>query len=303
MGVLNNINKVLTAKYTGICLFGVTGAYKMFVDYKRAPKEDKRNTLFREAFILGGSAGGLALYSLGRNSFVKSPLKKSCNKQFDKLVDKFKNTKLWEKLNTTSGKFIKKPIATVLKHGYNVVRDCLDNTMLYASGLLGAVGADYLIQIAHTHRKIIDNNAEKKKAEVIKESNVYIDPVTKLKAKFMHNKLENDFDKVVDEDTKNNILSNITNMPEMRVFTNTMIGLEGLRIAEEKTFKDKLTRTTNSLLKGTLVPMFYLSLASNITKGMKGLYRVPLVFSTMVAGTMFTNKAIDKNMHKKGIEG
>ena len=87
-------------------------------------------------------------------------------------------------------------------------------------------------------------------------------------------------------------------MPEMKVFTNTMIGLQSLSITEEKTFKDKLRRTTSSLLKGTLVPMFFLSLTSNITKGMKSIYRVPIVFTSLVAGTMITNKKIDKKMSK-----
>ena len=130
------------------------------------------------------------------------------------------------------------------------------------------------------------------------QANTYVDPVTKLKSKFKDNVVSQDINNIVNEDTKNNIISNITNMPEMKVFTNTMIGLQSLRIAEEKTFKDKLRRTTSSLLKGTLVPMFFLSLTSNITKGMRSIYRVPIVFTSLVAGTMITNKKIDKKMSK-----
>ena len=93
-----------------------------------------------------------------------------------------------------------------------------------------------------------------------------------------------------------NIISNITNMPEMRIFNNTMVGLQSFQVAEEKTFKDKLKHTTRSLVTNTLVPMFFLSLASNLTKGMKPILRLPLVFTSMVAGTMYTNKKIENKM-------
>ena len=88
-------------------------------------------------------------------------------------------------------------------------------------------------------------------------------------------------------------------MPEMKIFNNTMIGIQSFEIAEEKTFKDKLRRTTHSLLTNTLVPMFFLSLSSNLTKNMKSLYRIPIVFTTMVAGTVATNKKIEEYHNNK----
>ena len=87
-------------------------------------------------------------------------------------------------------------------------------------------------------------------------------------------------------------------MPEMKIFNSTMIGLQSFQIAEEKTFKDKLRHTTRNLITNTLVPMFYLSLASNVTKGIKkNFLRVPLVFASMVAGTMYTNKKLEKHIN------
>lgn len=336
-GVISKVNKVLNAKSTSVFMFGFTGAYKVLTDYKRAPESEKKNVLLKDTFILAGSATGLTAYTIGRNNFVASPLRKQSSKLIDKGVEKFKKTKAWHAMNTSVGKIIEKPLEVIAKHSYNIAKDCLDNTLLVASGIMGALGVDYLIQVSHSHRNIVEEKTEKEKVKVkvkpeavienemmhtpvakIKKShniikrkqkiestenkntqpqvNNYVDPVSKLKAKFKDNVVPQDINNIVNEDTKNNIISNITNMPEMKVFTNTMIGLQSLRITEEKTFKDKLRSTTNSLLKGTLVPMFFLSLASNVTKGMRSIYRVPLVFSSLVAGTMFANKRIDKKI-------
>lgn len=336
-GVISKVNRILNAKSTSVFMFGFTGTYKVLTDYKRAPESEKKNVLLKDTFILAGSATGLTAYTIGRNNFIASPLRKQSSKLIDKGVEKFKKTKAWHALNTSVGKVIEKPLEVIAKHSYNIAKDCLDNTLLVASGILGALGVDYLIQVSHSHRNIVEENTEKEKVKVkvkpeavienemmhtpvakIKKShniikrkqktestenkntqpqvNNYVDPVSKLKAKFKDNVVPQDINNIVNEDTKNNIISNITNMPEMKVFTNTMIGLQSLRITEEKTFKDKLRSTTNSLLKGTLVPMFFLSLASNVTKGMRSIYRVPLVFSSLVAGTMFANKKIDKKI-------
>ena len=336
-GVISKVNRILNAKSTSVFMFGFTGTYKVFTDYKRAPESEKKNVLLKDTFILAGSATGLTAYTIGRNNFIASPLRKQSSKLIDKGVEKFKKTKAWHALNTSVGKVIEKPLEVIAKHSYNIAKDCLDNTLLVASGILGALGVDYLIQVSHSHRNIVEEKTEKEKVKVkvkpeavienemmhtplakIKKShniikrkqktestenkntqpqvNNYVDPVSKLKAKFKDNVVPQDINNIVNEDTKNNIISNITNMPEMKVFTNTMIGLQSLRITEEKTFKDKLRSTTNSLLKGTLVPMFFLSLASNVTKGMRSIYRVPLVFSSLVAGTMFANKKIDKKI-------
>ena len=336
-GVISKVNRILNAKSTSVFMFGFTGTYKVLTDYKRAPESEKKNVLLKDTFILAGSATGLTAYTIGRNNFIASPLRKQSSKLIDKGVDKFKKTKAWHALNTSVGKVIEKPLEVIAKHSYNIAKDCLDNTLLVASGILGALGVDYLIQVSHSHRNIVEEKTEKEKVKVkvkpeavienemmhtpvakIKKShniikrkqktestenkntqpqvNNYVDPVSKLKAKFKDNVVPQDINNIVNEDTKNNIISNITNMPEMKVFTNTMIGLQSLRITEEKTFKDKLRSTTNSLLKGTLVPMFFLSLASNVTKGMRSIYRVPLVFSSLVAGTMFANKKIDKKI-------
>jgi len=325
MSFVNNVNRILNAKSTGIFLFGFTGAYKALTDYQRAPKEEKKKVLLRDSAILAGSAAGLAVYGSARNNFVNSAFKKSASKFIDNSFDNFKQTKMGKNLSKSLGKYFKKPLEIVAQNSYNIAKDCIDNVLMVASGILGAVSADYLIQIGHSHKKMVDKTIEKhlgikpNKKENVKAkkpveqpktpkqtkidiSKKHIDSMDKFKEKFKEKITINElkqFDKIVDEETQKNILSNITNMPEMRIFNTTMIGLQSFEVAEEKTFRDKLKHTTKSLVTNTLVPMFFLSLASNITKGMKSVYRIPLVFTTMVAGTMLANKKLGNKFDGK----
>lgn len=315
MSSVSNINKILNAKSTGMFLFGVTGAYKILTDYKKAPESEKKSVLLRDSAILAGSAAGLVAYSSGKNSFTKSPIYKGSSKLFDNAIESIKNTEVWKKISNSLGQHVKKPTEIIVKNAYNIGKDCLDNVLMVASGISGAIITDYFIQIGHRHKKILDKEVEEKSGVKISEDDEPISDNTeeiinnntvthfdKFKEKLTNNSIANEFDNIVGEDTKKNILSNLTNMPEMKIFNSTMIGLQSFQITEEKTFKDKLKHTTKNLITNTLIPMFYLSLASNITKGMKkDFLRVPLVFASMVAGTMFTNKKIEKHMEKFNI--
>lgn len=328
MGLVSNVNRILNAKSTGVFLFGFTGAYKVLTDYQRAPKNEKKTVLLRDSAILAGSALGLAAYASGRKSFVNSAFKKNTANFVESSFNKLKDTKFWRVFNNAAGQYLSKPTELVVKNAYNVTKDCVDNVLFVASGILGAVAADSSIQFSHSNKTLIDNNMERKsgikinhtnskpisnevpkpitkpvtstvlkpKSAVLKQNDA---PFSKLKDKIKNNTIQHDFkhfDNFVDENTKKNIISNITNMPEMRIFNNTMVGLQSFQVAEEKTFKDKLKHTTRSLVTNTLVPMFFLSLASNLTKGMKPILRLPLVFTSMVAGTMYTNKKIENKM-------
>lgn len=308
MSSVSSINKILNAKSTGMFLFGVTGAYKVLTDYKKAPQSEKKGVLLKDSAILAGSAAGLIAYSSGRNSFLKSSFRKSSSQAIDNIIGKLKNTSVWKNVNDSFAAHFVKPAKTVVKNAYNIGKDCLDNVLMVGTGISGAIATDYLIQIGHKQKQILDKKIEDEAGiRIVKESddtakitepaksNNHFD---KFKDKLMNNSITNEFDNIVGEDTKKNILSNLTNMPEMKIFNSTMIGLQSFQITEEKTFKDKLKHTTKNLITNTLVPMFYLSLASNVTKGIKrDILRVPLVFASMVAGTMYTNKEIEKRIN------
>ena len=67
-GVISKVNRILNAKSTSVFMFGFTGTYKVFTDYKRAPESEKKNVLLKDTFILAGSATGLTAYTIGRNN-------------------------------------------------------------------------------------------------------------------------------------------------------------------------------------------------------------------------------------------
>ena len=295
MGIVSSVNSVLNSKSTGMFLFGFTGTYKVVNDYQKAPKHEKKNVLIRDTAILAGSAAGLVAYNMGRKNFINSPFKKHAEKLTTQFIDKVKNSNIWK----SKYNILRQPIKFITQNSYNIVRDSLDSSLVLLSGVLGGVTTDYLLNIGHTHKNYINQKIENKSNQIAKEqmeSETVNKKIPELNPfnKFKKNMPE-DFkylDSMIDEKTKKNIIGNIYNMPEMRMFNNSFIGLQSFRIAEEKTFKDKLKCTTKSLLKDTLVPVFFLSLSSSVTKGMKSIVRVPIIFATLCLGTMAANKKL-----------
>ena len=317
MGLVNQVNHVLTSTNTSIFLFSTTGAYKIMHDYKNASQEEKKSVLLRDCVILGGSALGIAGYTVGKANFAKSGFRKQCSGYIDKAITSIKNTKFWQKTHTEKAKPIKEKSKLILNHSKEIAKECADNTLLVAAGITGAVTSDYLIQMSHLSERILKKHVTNKtglNVDVVQNENK-IQEFDKNEAKQntnLTNQITNNnknttnspFNLIkkkldVDQETKDNIFSNIGNMQEMKVFNNAFVGLESFHIAEEKTFKDKLRETTKSLVAKTLVPVFFLSLASNLTRGMKLIYRVPLVFASLSAGMIATDKKLEKAIDKK----
>lgn len=307
MSFVGNFNRVLNSQSASVFLFGFTGAYKVLKDYQNTPKYEKKNVLVKDSAILLGSAAGLTAYTIGRKNFINSPLKKQAFKQTNKLIDNIKNTNFWK----SDKNILKKPITFIAKSSYNLIKESIDSSLILLSGVAGGLITNSMINIGHAHKKYLDYEVEKKSNNLInlenkKETNSYvkndknyfnnINPFDKIKKN-----IPGDFknlDNIVDEKTKKSIIYNIYNMPEMRVFNNSFIGLQSFSIAEEKTFKDKLKHTTKSILKDTLIPVFFLSLSTSVTKGMKSIFRIPIVFSSLVAGTMYANKKLAPQIAK-----
>ncbi|MCM1266194.1 MAG: hypothetical protein NC200_08355, partial [Candidatus Gastranaerophilales bacterium] len=120
----------------------------------------------------------------------------------------------------------------------------------------------------------------------------------KLKNTWENSSINKNFDNTVGTEVKSNIFSQITNMPAMKMFSKTMVGMQGFEVIEEKTFKDRMQHATKCLITNSLVPLFFMSVASSLTKNMKSLYRLPIIFSSMVVGTMYTNKTIEASKTK-----
>lgn len=301
MGIVNSINNVLNSKYTGMAMFAITGAHKVHSDYKHAPKEEKLAVLTRDLTILGGSALGIMAYHKGCRAFEKSKMPSVINSALKTRYEKFKNTPLYNFIDKHKDKFTKVKTWEVFSTASSIMKDCASNVLMVGAGILGAMAGNYTLEGMHIHKKQKEIIARKEYNEQLNSSNKKehsrFDDFAK---KIAHNQITDNINHYVGDETRKNIVSNITNMPELKLFTNSMIGLQSFDVMQEKTFKDKLKKTTKNLVTGTFVPIFYLSLASNLTKTMKSnALRIPFVFTSMVAGTMLTNKLIEKQIAKQ----
>jgi len=288
------LNKVLNSKWTSATIFTVAGAGKVIHDYRKAPQEEKKDVLVKESTILMSSALGMFLYSSAKNTIKTSNTTK-------KIVDFAK--KGIQKLQPKN-KEVKKAANVVMQDGIEIFKNCADNLLLLGSGIFGGIAADELMESKYVQK--LNKKFEKQSKEIAQkeeEINQEKEPQQEVKQlqkrknnRFsdFRNKLEGkDIQTYIESDTSKNIVSNISNIPEMKVFSNTMVGLQTLKITEEKTFRAKMKKMTHDLMSGTMLPLFFMSTASVLTKKTRALYRVPIVLGTMIAGPVLIKNVAD----------
>ena len=300
MGVTFDVNKILDSRATGLFVFGVTGVAKLASDYKKAPENKKDFVLLRDSLILGGTAVGVGLYGL-----ASAKCKKTINKKIEKglasfgkrLIRPIQNTEFYNTRLKSLASKIKPPVRYVAEHAKNIVTHCADNTMMLACGILGAVGADYGIRYSH-----LDKNRRIRKLSHLSDNTFgsLYNYEHKLKDNFQQSKFNKDLEHVVGSEVKSNMYSRVTDLPAMRMFSRTMVGMQGFEVIEEKTFKKRMKHATGCLISNSLIPLFFLSTATNLTRKMPAVVRAPIVFSSLVGGTMYTNKWIAN--HEKKIQ-
>lgn len=291
------MNRILDSKITGLTVFALTGTGKLVSDYKEAPENRKDFVLLRDSLILGGSALGVGLYELSSMKLAKSKtvqnalktIKTKASNVFEK--SDFYQNKIKAKHSKTdkTAKFCLKQIKTVAK-------DCTDNMLMVGAGIFGAVGADYAIQRSH-----LEKNKHLRKLSAYEQNKIgdIYNFEDKLINKWENSSINRNFDNTVGSEVKSNIFSQITNMPAMKMFSKTMVGMQGFEVIEEKTFKDRMHHATKCLVSNSLIPLFFLSISSSLTKNMKSIFRLPIIFTSLVCGTMYTNKTIESGQNKK----
>lgn len=159
----------------------------------------------------------------------------------------------------------------LLKGVNPIFRDFLSGVMASTSGIIGALGMDYL------YSKCNQDELEYKAAG--KNQN-------KISVFF-----DNNLAKVTDKDTRNALYSSVSDLP---IISSGMLGANALEIAQNKKFSQKLKHTTGYLVNDTLIPLIFLSVSSAITKGLKPVFRIPAVFLSLFSGTLVTRKIFDK---------
>ena len=286
MNITKTVNKVLDSKYTAGTVFMVSGAGKMLSDYYLAPSEKKQEVLKRDAFVLLGTASGVVGYEFLQRGLLK-------NKHVQKFINNGKSF-IMDKLKTKNDR-INKTERIFLNNAKTITKSCLSNALMLGFGILGAIGSDCILN------KIHKKETEKKKEELMKkeiELEVLYNAQNKIKNGLENNYINKNLENILGKEIKSNMYSRITDLPAMRMFSRTMISAQGFEVLEEETFKKKLHHATQCLVKNALVPVFFLSTTSACTKHLRDWCRLPVIFGSMIFGTMYTNKLID-NISKK----
>lgn len=293
-----SLNKVLDSKITGLLVFGVTGSAKMVSDYKKAPDAEKDIVLTRDSLILGGTALAVGAYELSKgkiinNTFLKNKLSVFSNKvKNNKVSATIKNG-----INHIPDK-ITKSTAKVITTTGNIIKDCIDNTLMLGFGILGAIGADYAIRYSH-----IEKNKRLRKLNRLTDNtfNTIYNYEDRIKNNLKNSRINHDIDDKLGSELKSNIYSRVTDLHAMRMFSTTMVGVQGFEVIEEKTFKKRMKHATSCIISNSIIPLFFLSMGTRLTKGLHSVVRAPIIFTSLVGGTMYANKLIN-NMNKgKGI--
>ena len=292
MSISGNLNTLLDSKVTGLLVFGITGAAKVASDYKNAPENKKDFVVLRDSIILGGTALGVGAYSLAHGKVVKNQsVKNSMQKLKNNLISPIKNSAIYKKISPV----ITTPLEKVCKNTLKVLGDCTDNTLMLGAGILGAIGADYGIRLSHLDKR-------KKMRKLAQISDDKMGSLYKYESRIINDlknsKINKDLETTLGSEVKSNVYSRITDLPAMRMFSRTMVGVQGFEVIEEQTFKKRMKHATSCLISNSIVPLFFLSTATRLTKGMNTMLRAPVIFASLVGGTMYTNKAIKHFEHK-----
>ena len=260
---LQKFDKFINSPKLSGSIFLVCGAYKTYKDYQNAEPSHKKRFLIKDSVVLSGAALGMLFHSTLANQVVKI-------KFFDKL-----SSKMSDYIST------KKNIEKPAMYAKEISKNILSNFLSFSSGIIGALGADWLLSKTGFEQPVQQEKVSKTNLEKFAERS--------------SNKNLN----IIDPHTKQIMYSRVTDMPQMKIFTTGMIGAQAIDLSKEKELDKRLKYATNCLISNSLVPLFFLSVSSAFTNNLKTKYRIPIIFGSLVGGTMCVNKLVESYNKKR----
>lgn len=257
------IDKILNSSALSTSIFIAGGCCKTYKDYKSANEKYKDKFLVKDCVVLSGAALGMLAFQGCADKAGKS-----------KLYSKIKNYIL-PKINKPD---VHNGVRNSIHYAKEITKDLSLSFMSTASGILGALGMDWLLSKSDFEQPQV-SNAEKIKEHQKNRISAYID---------------SNVTKYADENTKSVFYTSVTDMPAMKFLSSGMVGTQAIEIAKDREFNKKLKHTTGYLVNDTLVPLIFLSVSSALTKGFKSKYRIPVIFFSLFGGTLATQKILDK---------
>lgn len=235
MKINNQVDKFLNSSLLSSSIFIASGIYKTCKDYKTAEPKYKDRFLVKDCVVLSGAALGMLAHHKINNQISRKY-------GFDKKMPHFMN-------------------------------DFLKGFTNFTSGILGALGMDFLLSKSGFEQPEGKVQSQQNKVEKYIDKNIMIIP---------------------DEEIKEAVYSRVTDMPKMGIFTSSLIGAYAIDLAKDKEFDKRLKHTTKCLINNSLIPLLLLTTSSALTKSLKTIYRIPIIFSSLVGGTVVINKATEK---------
>lgn len=94
--------------------------------------------------------------------------------------------------------------------------------------------------------------------------------------------------------TAGKVITNISDLPSMRVFSAPMVALTSFSVANTSGYDNKVKKTTKEILANTLIPTIFVSATAIFANKQKSFIKYPSLLLSLAAGTITGNYIADK---------
>ena len=200
-------------------------------------------------------------------------------------------------MNPLTSLFCKKAIFNnqnkIIKDTSYVFKQTLAATLNTFSGVLGAVLANEFIHKYVLNQpyfipppSALEETPEKEKTKKVFANFITLTPNVATKA-------------------ANRFVSNISDLPSMKVLSSPMIALTGFSVANTQGYHNKIKKTTNEILANTLIPTAVISATALFVNNKKSIIKYPALLSALGIGSLIgaytankSQQAIEKTIDK-----
>ena len=309
---LSKTSDILKSKVLTPVIFAGIGARKTYKDYKESPSASRSYVITKDAAILGSAAlgyaaGCFALKKMPNIAFVDSSAK-FFSKQLEKLS---KKRFVKEKLAPIARPFVKPMniMHTSLNYIETAAKECTSGCFVMAVTVLSSIAGNRILSnyLFKNKEKDLKSEIKAKNLERVpqKLENIQPQECEKAKQAFKDFKSPNYYLHYVNtEFTKNpanKIFASFSFLPVMRALDLPLTAATGFDISKEENIKKQISKTSTSMIAYTVVPTFFVSIASSLTKNLKNCIRIPILAATTLAGIacgMAIGKASENKIEK-----
>lgn len=253
-------------------------------DYRSVGEDYKQRILLNDTVVLGSSCAAMVGYrALGHSKFLNEkcfkPIVNAVHNKYMKLYNSdFAQKHFVGKLDA-----LYHPLHKPLEMSKEIIGNCISDTLMVASGLFGAIAGDYALTKSgfgiHKTKKL------KTEEQTIPRQLVQVENFKKKNV-----------DTVIDKKIQEEVFWRVLDFPVFNVLTSPFVGLQGLAITDDEKYSKQVKNASKYLLVNSLVPLFFFSLSSALTKKLKNIYRVPIVFASLMTGTLGVKAVLDHKL-------